>query len=33
VKGIVHHEFVPPSTTVNPDIYCDVLRHLRESMR
>jgi hypothetical protein len=30
VKGIVHHEFVPPYTVVNSDIYCDVLRCLRE---
>jgi hypothetical protein len=29
MKGIVHHEFVPPNTTVNSDFYCDVLRHLR----
>jgi hypothetical protein len=32
VKGIVHHEFVPPNTTVNSDFYCDVLRHLRENV-
>jgi hypothetical protein len=26
MKGIVHHEFVPPNTTINPDFcsYCDV---------
>jgi hypothetical protein len=30
VKGIVHHEFVPPNTTVNSDFYCDVLRCLRK---
>jgi hypothetical protein len=24
VKGIVHHEFVPPNTMVNSDFYCDV---------
>jgi hypothetical protein len=33
VKGIVHHEFVPPNTTVNSDFYCDVLRCLRENVR
>jgi hypothetical protein len=31
VKGIVHHEFVPPNTMVNSDFYCDILRHLREN--
>jgi hypothetical protein len=30
VKGIVHHEFVPPNTTINSDFYCDVLRCLRK---
>jgi hypothetical protein len=24
VKGIVHHESVPPNTTVNSDFYCTV---------
>jgi hypothetical protein len=24
VKGIVHHEFVPPNTMVSSDFYCDV---------
>jgi hypothetical protein len=32
MKGIVHHEFVPPNTTINFDFYCEVLRHLRENM-
>jgi hypothetical protein len=32
VKGIVHHEFVPPNTTVNSDSDCDVLRRLRENV-
>jgi hypothetical protein len=32
MKGIVHHEFVPPNTTVNSDFYCDVLRRLRENV-
>jgi hypothetical protein len=31
VKGIVHREFVPPSTTVNSDFYRDVLI-LRENV-
>jgi hypothetical protein len=30
MKGIVHHEFVPPNTMVNSDFYYDVLRQLRE---
>jgi hypothetical protein len=33
MKGIVHHEFVPPNTTVNSDFYCDVLRCLRENVQ
>jgi histone-lysine N-methyltransferase SETMAR len=33
VKGIVHSEFVPPNTTVNSDLYCDILRLLRENVR
>jgi histone-lysine N-methyltransferase SETMAR len=33
VKGTVHHEFVPPNTTVNSDFYCNVLRRLRENVR
>jgi hypothetical protein len=33
VKEIVHHEFVPPNTTVNSDFYCDVLRSLRENVK
>jgi hypothetical protein len=32
VKGIVHREFVPPTTMVNSDFHCDVLRRLRENM-
>jgi hypothetical protein len=32
MKGIVHHEFVPPNTMVNSDFYCDVLRCLRENV-
>jgi hypothetical protein len=32
LKGIVHGEFVPPNTTVNSDVYCDVLRRLRENL-
>jgi hypothetical protein len=30
VKGIVHRELVPPNTTVNSDVCCDVSRRLRE---
>jgi hypothetical protein len=30
VKGIIHHEFVPPNTMFNSDFYCDLLRHLRK---
>jgi hypothetical protein len=33
VKGIVQHEFVPPNTMVNFDIYCDDLRCLRENVQ
>jgi hypothetical protein len=32
VKGVVHHEFVSPSTTVSSDFYCDILRRLRENV-
>jgi hypothetical protein len=32
MKGFVHREFVPPYTVVNSDIYCDVLRCLREKV-
>jgi hypothetical protein len=32
IKGIVHHEFVPPNNTVNSDFYCHILRRLRESV-
>jgi hypothetical protein len=33
MKEIVHGEFVPPNNTVNSDLYCDVLRCLRENVR
>jgi transposase len=33
VKGIVHHEFVPPNIMFNSDFYCDVLRCSRENVR
>jgi histone-lysine N-methyltransferase SETMAR len=33
VKGIIHCVFVPPSTMVNSDFYCDVLRRLGENAR
>jgi histone-lysine N-methyltransferase SETMAR len=33
VKGIAHHEFVPPNTAVNSHLYSDVLRCFRENMR
>jgi hypothetical protein len=33
VKGIVHHESVPPKMMVNCDFYCDVLRRLKENIR
>jgi hypothetical protein len=34
VKGVVHHEFVPPNAMVNSDsyLYCDILRRLRENV-
>jgi hypothetical protein len=32
-KGIVHHEFVPPNTMVNSDIYCDVFKCLTENVQ
>ena len=32
-EGIVNREFVPPGMTVNADLYCDVLRRLRENVR
>jgi hypothetical protein len=32
VKRIVRREFVLPNTMVNPDFYCDVLRHLSKNM-
>jgi hypothetical protein len=33
MKGSGHREFVPPSTTINSDFYCDALRFLRENVR
>jgi hypothetical protein len=33
VKGFVRRELVPPNTMVISDVYCDVLRRLRENMR
>ena len=30
IRGIFHHEFVPPKRTVNSELYCDVLRRLKE---
>jgi hypothetical protein len=33
MKGIIHHEFVLPSTMVNSDLYCDVLRCLKENVQ
>jgi len=32
-EGIVHRESVPPGMMVNADLYCDVLRRLRENVR
>jgi hypothetical protein len=32
-EEIVHHEFVPPNTTVNSEFYCEVLRCLRENVQ
>lgn len=32
-QGIVHHEFVPPGETITESFYCDVLRHLCESVK
>jgi transposase len=32
-EGIVHKEFVPPGQSVNGNLYCDVLRRLRENVR
>ena len=33
IRGIVHHEFVPPKRTVNSELYCDVLRRLKKAVR
>jgi hypothetical protein len=33
MKGIIHHEFVPPNTKINSNSYSDVLRCLRENVR
>lgn len=33
IKGTAHQQCVSPSSTVNSDFYCDILRHLREDMR
>jgi hypothetical protein len=32
VKTTVHREFVPPNIMVNSNLYCDVLRSLRENV-
>lgn len=32
-KGVIHHEFVPRSQTVNAEFYLGVMRRLRESVR
>ncbi len=32
-RGIVHHEFIPQGRSVNAHLYCDILRHMRESVR
>jgi len=33
IRGIVHKEFVPPGQTVNWNLYWEVFRRLRESVR
>jgi histone-lysine N-methyltransferase SETMAR len=33
MKGIVHHEFVPPNTAVNTDFNCDILRCWRQNVQ
>jgi hypothetical protein len=33
IRGVVHHEFVPESQTVNAKIYGNVLRCLKEDIR
>uniref|UniRef100_A0A3Q1ERN1 Mos1 transposase HTH domain-containing protein n=1 Tax=Acanthochromis polyacanthus TaxID=80966 RepID=A0A3Q1ERN1_9TELE len=33
IHGVVHREFVPHTQTVSAEIYCNILRHLRESIR
>ncbi len=32
-RGIIHHEFVPPNTTVNKEFYKEVLKRLLSQMR
>jgi len=32
VRGIVHHEFVPPGQTGNQEFYLEFLRRLRETV-
>ena len=32
-KGIVHNEYAPDGQTINKDLYMEVLRRLRESVR
>ena len=32
-RGIIHHEFVPPNTTVNKEFYKEVLKRLLARMR
>ncbi len=31
--GLVHHEYLPPKTTLNADRYCNILRHLQDRVR
>jgi len=33
IRGIVHQEFAPEGQTVNAEVYCNVLRRLREDIR
>jgi len=33
VRGLVHHEFVPPGQTVNQAFYLEVLKRLRNGVR
>jgi len=32
-EGIVHHEYAPDGQTINKELYVEVLRRLRESVR